>query len=56
MPESVGYGAGAGSAGRNLRWVEAAADGALLLGGGVGLAVALEYADDVSVDRRCVGK
>ena len=46
----------AGSAWRDLRWVEAAADGAWLLGGDIGLAVALEHADDVSVDWRCVGE
>ena len=55
MPEPVSDRDGAGFAWRDLRWVEAAADGALLLGGGVGLAVALEYAGDVSVDRRRIG-
>ena len=56
MPEPVGDRDGAGVAGRDLRRAEAAAVGAWLLGGGVGLAVALEHADDVSVDRRCAGE
>ena len=55
MPESVGDRDGAGFAWRDLRGAEAAAVGAWLLVGGACLVVALEYADDVSVDRRKVG-
>ena len=56
MPESACDGAGSGSAGRNLRRVEAAAAGRGSCRSFDFMALALEYADDVSVDRRCIGK
>ena len=53
MPEPACDRDGAGVVWWNLRGAEAAAVVSWFLGGGAGLAVALEHADDVSVDRWC---
>ena len=56
MCESAGCGAGVGSDGRDLRGGETAAVGRCPCRRFGFVAVALEYADDVPLDRRCAGE
>ncbi len=53
LPEPTRHWAGVDGGGMRLRMVQAAAKWNWTVNGGTLLAVALEHADDVSVDRGC---